>query len=134
AAPLFTGTYPFALGLLAALGTLRSLQLGRVWLAAFCVALTLGFSPLALLFLCIALVAIALVRRRFGRPVIVVGLTVCAVGAFQSAALAAGIIGAALSLQSTRGRLLAALFALWALAALLAFVIPTPVGENISRL
>jgi hypothetical protein len=155
AAPLFTGTYPFALGLLTALGTLRSLQLGRVWIAAFCVALTLGFSPLALLFLCIALVAIAVVRRQFGRPVIVVGLTVCAVGAFQSVALAAfaqdatypffrvgelvavlaaGIIGAALSLQSTRGRLLAALFALWALAALLAFVIPTPVGENISRL
>ena len=153
--PLFTGTYPFALGLLTALGTLRSLQRGQVWVAAGCVALTLGFSPLALLFLCIALVAIALVRRKFDRPVIVLGITVCLVGAFQSialaafaqdatypffrvgelvAVLAAGIIGTALSLQSPRGRLLGVFFALWTLAALLAFVIPTPVGENISRL
>ena len=153
--PLFTGTYPFALGLLTALGTLRSLQLGRIWIAAGCVALTLGFSPLAFLFLCLALVAIAVVRRRFDRPVIVLGLTVCAVGAFQAIALAAfsqdatypffrvgelvavlcaGVIGTALSLQSPRARLLAAFFALWALAAVLAFFIPTPVGENISRL
>ena len=153
--PLFTGTYPFALGLLTALGTLRSLQRGHLWIAALCVALTLGFSPLAFLFLSIALVAIALVRRRFDRPVIVLGLAICAVGAFQAIALAAfaqdatypffrlgelvavlsaGIIGTALSLQSPRGRLLAAFFALWTVAAMLAFVIPTPVGENISRL
>jgi len=153
--PVFTGTYPFALGLLTALGTLRSLQRGHVWIAAGCVALTLGFSPLAFLFLCLALVAIALVRRRFDRPVVVLGVTVCAVGAFQAialaafaqdatypffrvgelvAVLAAGVIGTALSLQSQRGRLLAAFFALWTLAALLAFVIPTPVGENITRL
>jgi len=153
--PLFTGTYPFALGLLTALGTLRSLQLGRIWIAAACVALTLGFSPLALLFLCIALVAIGVVRRRLDRPVVVLGLTVCAVGAFQaialavfaqdatypffrvgelSAVLSAGIIGTALALQSRRARLLAAFFALWGTAALLAFVIPTPVGENITRM
>lgn len=155
AAPLFTGTYPFALGLLTALGTLRSLQLGRVWIAAACVALTLGFSPLALLFLCVALVAVAVVRRRLDRPVIVVGATVCVVGAFQAVALAAfaqdatypffrvgelvavlaaSVIGTALSLQSARARFLAAFFALWGLAALLAFAIPTPVGENITRL
>jgi len=153
--PLFTGTYPFTLGVLTALGTLRSLQLGRVWIAAACVALTLGFSPLAFLFLCVALVAIALVRRRIDRPVVVLGLTVCLVGAFQAvtlaafgqdatypffrvgelvAVLAAGVIGTGLSLQSPRARVLAAFFALWTLAALLAYVIPTPVGENISRL
>jgi hypothetical protein len=153
--PIFTGTYPFALGLLTALGTLRSLQLGRVWIAAACVALTLGFSPLAFLFLCLVLLAVALVRRRPDRPVIVLGLTVCLVGAFQAvvlaafgqdatypffrvgelvAVLAAGVIGTGLSLQSPRARLLAAFFALWTLAALLAYVIPTPVGENITRL
>jgi hypothetical protein len=153
--PLFTGTYPFALGLLTALGTLRSLQLGRIWIAAACVALTLGFSPLALLFLCIVLVAVAIVRRRLDRPVIVVGSTVCVVGGFQAVALAAfaqdatypffrvgelvavlaaSVIGTALSLGATRARFLAAFFALWGLAALLAFVIPTPVGENITRL
>lgn len=155
AGPIYTGTYPFALGVMTLLGTLRSLQLGLTWVAAGCVALTLGFSPLAFLFLCIALVAIAIVRARIDRPVVVVALTVCVVGAFQAitlaafgqnatypffrvgelvAVLATGIIGTALSLQSPRGRLLAWFFALWALAALLAFVIPTPVGENISRL
>jgi hypothetical protein len=155
AGPIFTGTYPYALGLVTLLGTLRFLQLGCIWLAAACVALTLGFSPLAFLFLCLALVAIALVRWRLDRPVVIVGLTVCVVGAFQSATLAvfahdatypffrgwelisvlaAGTIGAVLSLQSPHGRILAAFFALWALAAALAFVIPTPVGENVSRL
>jgi hypothetical protein len=155
AGPIFTGTYPFALGVLTLLGTLRSLQLDRVWLAAFCVALTLGFSPLAFMFLCLTLLALALVRRRLDRRVVVLGATVGAVGAFQSAALAvfahdatypffrgwelvavlaAGVIGTALSLASRRAPVLAALFALWTLAALLAFAIPTPVGENVSRL
>jgi hypothetical protein len=155
AAPIFTGTYPFALGVMTLLGTLRSLQLRRFWLAAGCVALTLGLSPLAFLFLCLALVAVALVRRRVDRPVVTVGLAVCLVGALQAtvlavfahdatypffrrgellAVLAAGVIGTALSLQSARGRVLAVFFALWTTAALLAFVIPTPVGENISRL
>jgi hypothetical protein len=155
AGPIFTGTYPYALGLLTLLGTLRSLQLGHAWIAAGCVALTLGFSPLAFLFLCLALLAIALVRRRLDRPVVIVGAAVLLVGAFQAATLAvfahdatypffrgwelvavlaAGLIGTALSLQSPRGRVLAAFFALWTLAALLSFVIATPVGENISRL
>jgi len=153
--PLFTGTYPFALGVLTLLGTLRSLQLGRVWLAAFCVALTLGFSPLAFMFLCLTLLAAALVRRRFDRPVVVLGGAVLVVGAVQAAALAvfahdatypffrgwelvavlsAGVVGTALALASRQAPVLAALFALWTLAALLAFAIPTPVGENVSRL
>src|SRR4051812_42954308 len=71
AGPLFTGTYPFALGVMALLGTIRSLQLRHLWIAAACVLLTLGFSPLAFLFLCLALAAIVLVRRRIDRPVVV---------------------------------------------------------------
>jgi hypothetical protein len=155
AGPLFTGTYPFALGVVTLLGTLRSLQLGRAWIAAGCVALTLGFSPLAFLFLCLALLAVALVRRELDRAVAIVGLAVCAVGAFQAltlalfahdatypffrggelvAVLAAGVVGTALSWQSPRGRVPAVFFGLWTAAALLAFVINTPVGENISRL
>jgi len=153
--PIFTGTYPFALGVLTLLGTLRSLQLRRVWLAAFFVGLTLGFSPLAFMFLCLTLLALALVRRRLDRRVVILGGTVAVVGAFQSAALAvfahdatypffrgwelvavlsAGVIGTALALASRRAPVLAALFALWTLAALLAFAIHTPVGENVSRL
>jgi hypothetical protein len=39
-----------------------------------------------------------------------------------------------LALGAERGRVLAALFALWALAAVLAFVVPSPLGENVTRL
>jgi hypothetical protein len=155
AGPIYTGTYPFALGMMTLLGTLRSLQLGLTWVAVGCVALTLGFSPLAFLFLCIALLAIALVRFRIDRQVVTIGLAIAVVGALQAiavaavardatypffrgwelvAVIAAGLVGTALSLASGRARVLAAFFALWLLAALLAFAIPTPVGENITRL
>ena len=63
AGPIFVGTYSYALGLAAGLGALRLLQGDRRWLAAGAAALTLGFSPLAFVFLCIVLVALALVRR-----------------------------------------------------------------------
>ena len=43
------------------LGALRLLQSDRRWLAAGAAALTLGFGPLAFVFLCIVLVALALV-------------------------------------------------------------------------
>jgi hypothetical protein len=41
---LYTGTYPYAAGLATGLGTLKALQLGRVWVAVVLAALTLGFS------------------------------------------------------------------------------------------
>jgi hypothetical protein len=154
--PLFTGTYPYALGIAALLACLRALQLGRPWLAGASAVLTVGFSPLAFLFLCLALLAIAAVHRPLERrTVLVVGGAVGIAGAVQSlalalfphdatypffrgfelaAVLAAGGVGAALAWRSARGRLLAAFFLLWGLTALLAFLIPTPVGENVTRL
>ena len=61
--PLFTGTYPYAAGFAAGLAALKALQLGRPWLAAGLAALTLGLSPLAFLFLCLAALAAFLGRR-----------------------------------------------------------------------
>jgi hypothetical protein len=155
AAPLFTGTYPFAVGMACLLGVLVALQVGRTWLAALCTILTVGFSPLAFLFLCLALLAVALVRGRFDRPVLVMAGAAGVAGAVQATALAvfahdatypffrvgeliavlsASIFGTILALRSPRGRVLAAFLALWGLVALLAFTFSTPVGENVTRL
>jgi hypothetical protein len=154
--PLFTGTYPYAAGLAAGLAALKALQLGRRWTAVALAALTLGFSPLAFLFLCLAVVGAFLAGgARVDRTAVVVGGALLALGLFQGAllllypeeaeypffrvgelvaviALAAACI--ALALRADRGRLLAAIFALWALGAIVAFAVPSPIGENVTRL
>jgi uncharacterized cupin superfamily protein len=153
AAPLFTGTYSYALGLAAALAALRFLQVGRTALALACAALALGFSPLAFAFLCLALAAALLVRRRFGRQAVLVGGTVAVLAGGQIAVvalfptesrypyspvsllavLAVSGLGAALA-QRARASLLAAFLALWGLTNLVAFVVPSPFGDNLTRL
>jgi hypothetical protein len=155
AGPLFTGTYPYVLGLVSLLAALRAFQLGRMWLAGAFVVLTVGFSPLAFLFLALALIAAALVRGRLDRTVAVAAVGVAVAGAAQVTALVvfahdatypffrvgelaavvlAGTLGVALALQSRRARILAAFFALWVLASVLVFLVPSPVGENVTRL
>jgi hypothetical protein len=155
AGSLLTGTYPYALGLAAALATLRALQLGRPWLAALAAALTLGFSPLAFLFLCLALLAVVVTRRSLDRRTPVVAAAVALAGGTQVAAVtlfphdaeypffwpvellivvAIGGLGALVAFRSGRADVLAAFLGLWALAALLAFLVPSPVGENVTRL
>ncbi len=154
--PLFTGTYPYAAGLAAALGSLKALQLGRRWTAVALAVLTLGLSPLAFLYLCLAVVAVFLARRpRLDRTVLAVGGALLLLGLLQGALLLlypeeaeypffrfsellavvvlAGLC-VTLALRAERGRVLAAVFALWALAAVLAFVVPSPLGENVTRL
>lgn len=154
--PLFTGTYPYAAGFAAGLGALKALQLGRPWLAAGLAVLTLGLSPLAFLFLCLAAVATFLGRRmRFDRTAVGVGSVLLALGLFQGALLfvypedaeypffrldelllvvVLSAICAVLALRAARGRTLAALFGLWSLATVVAFTVPSPIGENVTRL
>jgi hypothetical protein len=152
--PIFTGTYPYAVGLVFALAALRALQLGRTSLAAVCIVLTVGFSPLAFLFLTLALLAAGLVRRKLDWQTVAIAATAVLAGAVQAAALAvfahdatypffragefvavlvAGALGTALAIRSPRGQILAVFFALWTLAAVLAFVVPSPLGENVTR-
>ena len=151
AGPLFTGTYSYALGLAAALATLRLLQVGRPRPAVLAAALALAASPLAFAFLVLALAAAALAHRRV-RPGIAVSLAVLAalqlgvLSLFPSegrypfsplslaAVLAVCVLGGALATRAPHGRILAAFFAVWALACLAAFVIPTPLGDNLTRL
>src|SRR5918996_607889 len=114
AGPLFTGTYSYALGLAAALGTLRLFQTGHRALAIGAAAVALGFSPLAFAFLLVALVAVAVAHRPGARSAL--------------------LVAAALAFRSAQGRVLGAFFVTWALVGLLAFAIPSPFGDNLTRL
>jgi hypothetical protein len=150
-APLLTGTYPFALGLASALGAIRALQEGRRRLALTAAALALGFSPLAFGFLCLALVALVASGAPFDRA------TAAGVGVLAACGLALGIgfgpggnapsptlsllpllavcvLGAGLAARSPPGRPLTALFAVWSLASLGAFMVATPLGANLTRI
>jgi hypothetical protein len=154
AGPIFVGTYSYALGLAAGLGALCALQRGRKWLAAGAAALTLGFSPLAFVFLCLAFLALALVRDRFGRSAVVFAAAIAGIATVQLAALVwfpssgpypfrllelgavlgVTIAGAALARQARRGAPLAAFFLVWGAASVVMFLVATPVGENLTRL
>jgi hypothetical protein len=153
AGPLFTGTYSYALGLAAALAALRLLQTGRAALAVGCAALSLGFSPLAFAFLCVALAAVLVARTRPGRQAALVGGSVAVLAGAQIAlvaffpsegrypyspvslvaVLAVSGLGAALAAHA-HARVLAAFLALWGLANVVAFLVPSPFGDNLTRL
>jgi hypothetical protein len=154
--PLFTGTYPYAAGLATGLAALKALQLGRRWTGVALAALTLGFSPLAFLYLCLAVVAVFVGRRpRLDGTALAVGGALLAFGLLQGALLlfyraeaeypffrlsellvlvVLSAVCAALALRAERGRVLAAVFGLWALGAVVAFTVPSPIGENVTRL
>jgi hypothetical protein len=152
AGPLFTGTYSYAVGLAAALGALRLLQARRPWAAVAAAALALGFSPLAFAFLCVALAAVVIGRRPPRAAPVVAGLAAVAAAQLATlalfpsegrypfsplslaAVLAVSALGAALSLRADHARLLAPFFSLWALANVVAFVVPSPFGDNLARL
>ena len=153
AGPIFVGTYSYALGLAAGLGALCALQRGRRWLAAGAAALTLGFSPLAFVFLCLMLLALFLVRRG-AHHTFVFGAAIAAMAAVQLAVLVffpssgpypfrvlelgvvltVSLLGAALARRSRLGAPLGAFFLVWGAASVLMFLVATPVGENLTRL
>ena len=150
----FTAAYPFLLGVGALLATLWALQRRRLWLAAWCTLLTVGLSPLAFLFLALALLGMLVYQRSLSRETIVIGAAVAAAGALQGAVLilfpspglfypfgtwrfllgmtVAGL-GIALALRCRGGRKLACIFAVWASASVFAEFVPSPVGHNILR-
>jgi hypothetical protein len=153
AGPIFVGTYSYALGLAAGLGALRALQGGHRWLAAGAAALTLGFSPLAFVFLCIVLLALALVRRVGTHAVafvaalaVIAGIQLAALVFFPSsgpypfralelaAVLTVSVLGAELARRARHGAILSAFFLVWGGASIAMFVVSTPVGENLTRL
>jgi len=152
-APIFTGTYAYAAGLAAVLGALVLLQRGRPWPALGCAALAAGLSPLAFAFLALTVCAVAVVRRppagltvRVGAGLAVIGGALLGLEAafpqggrygFRAGELAYALVACAwialIARRSPRGRLLAAVLLAIGLACLVAFVVPSPVGSNLTR-
>jgi hypothetical protein len=152
-APIFTGTYAYAAGLAAALGALVLLQRARPWAALACAALAAGFSPLAFAFLVLVVCAVWVVRRppagltvRVGAGLAVIGGALLGVEAafpqggrygFRATELAYALgacsLIALIASRSRQGRLLAAVLLAIGLACLIAYVVPSPVGSNLTR-
>ncbi|HVC87650.1 MAG TPA: hypothetical protein VNC40_09515 [Gaiellaceae bacterium] len=154
AAPLFTGLYSYSLGFMTLLAALRFLQRGRVTLTVVAAALTLGFSPLAFVFLCIVLFAVLFARRGFARRTIVLPFALAAIAGVQIlalvlfpsygiypfnhwdllAVLAVCTLGVLVSRRSAGARVFVVFFMAWAGASVLAFSVPSALGDNITRL
>ena len=155
AGPLFTGTYSYAAGFATLLATLAALQSGRISIAVGCAALTLGFSPLAFVFLVLVLAAVVVARRQHRPP----GGAVrdrahrgCAgssssrcgcsrpVAAIRSAASSwrpcswSPASASLIASRAPQGGVLAGLFGFWLLASVALYLVPEPVGENVTRL
>ncbi|HZO96317.1 MAG TPA: hypothetical protein VFB42_03000 [Gaiellaceae bacterium] len=152
AASVVTAAFPYGLGLAFTLGALYALGRGRLAWFAVLVALTLAASPLAFLFLLVVLCAVGASRieRSVAKPALVVGATCAAAvllwrlfpdtGRFPFAAgellaaLAFCGIGLGLTWRVERARILRALFAAYAAVCLIAYAVPSDVGENAARL
>lgn len=150
----FTGDYPYTAGFAALLATLWALQRGRTWVAVACAALTLGCSPLAFLFLGLALLALWVNSSRprsqililGGSLLVLVGVELGALLLFPSPGMyypftlwrlvlgvPVGLLGIALSSRSRAARPLLWLFVVWTVATLVAYLVPSPVGHNLLR-
>jgi hypothetical protein len=152
AASVVTAAFPYGLGLAFSLAALLALVRSRiVWFAVF-VALTLAASPLAFLFLLVFLCAVG--GARLGhtgtKPAIVVAVTCIAAALtwrlfpdpgrfpFPSTELLAALtfcgIGLGLTWRVERARILRALFGVYAVLCLVAYLVPSDIGANIVRL
>jgi hypothetical protein len=154
AAPLFTGLYSYTVGFAMLLAALRAVQRGKTWLSIVCAALTIGFSPLAFVFLCLILFSRLLANKRITTRTILLVVGLVAVGAAEAVALivfpsrvvypfnpidltavtAVCVIGALLARRSAAGRPLASFFVVWAATSTLAYLVPSAVGDNATRL
>ncbi len=155
AAPMFTGLYAYSLGFTAMLGTLKLLQLRRPKLAILAAILTVGFSPLAFAFLCLVVASYALSRWRFSRRDIVFGLGLVISAGIEGAALVVfptntgtypfhwidflGVmivtgLGVLVARSTRAAAPLMAFFALWGLGSVLFYIVPSPLGDNWTRL
>jgi hypothetical protein len=151
---VLSAAFPFALGAAFALLTIWALQSGARWRAAAVAALTLAASPLAFLFLVIVLAGVAIARRDSLRRNRVTVVAIVLAGAFEvvlwrifpgggvfpysGAEFAAGLafcVGClVLTWRVERARVLRFVFAVYLLAIVGTFVVPSAIGENVARL
>jgi hypothetical protein len=136
------------------LASLLALQRSRRGLALALAAVTLACSALAFFFLGLTLVALAVSRRCARRQAVVVGVGMAALAACWLAAsllyptsgrypfawwtllivVAVAGCGMALALRSPRARVMAAFFGLWLAGCVALYLVPTPMGEIVTRL
>ena len=149
-----SAAFPFALGAAFALLALWALQGAARWRFAALAALTLLASPLAFLLLVVLLAGIAIGRRAewrrlAGPAAVVAGVTLLELALrrafpeggrfpFSLAEMLAACTFCVLGLTATwrveQARLLRGIFLAYLAACLVAFVVPSSVGENIARL
>jgi hypothetical protein len=150
----FTAAYPYDVGVASMLAALWALQRGRLWLVSLFTVLTVLVSPLAFVFLFLAVSAVFVRRFRVNRAVLWTAAAIvvaCAVelgvliglpspeGAYPYgtwrllAGLAVVAPGVVLALRGRGGWRLASLFVIWAAASVLAYGIPSPIGHNLVR-
>ena len=155
AAPMFTGLYAYSLGFTAMLATLKLLQLRRLRLAVVAAALTVGFSPLAFAFLCLVVGSYAVSRRRIARRhlwfgvglVLAAGIEVLALVLFPAGAgvypfhwidfggvLLVTSLGLLVARHARAAGPLVAFYALWGLGSVVVYIVPSPLGDNWTRL
>jgi hypothetical protein len=151
---VLSAAFPFALGASLALLGLWALQARAHWRFALLAALTLAASPLAFLLLALVVGGIGIARRADGRR-LVPPAAALASGAVLELVLwrvfpdggrypypwadlvATGVfcvLGAGLTWRVERARALRFIFVVYGVACLIAFLVPSSVGENIERL
>jgi hypothetical protein len=155
AAPMFTGLYAYSLGFTAMLATLKLLQLRRLRLAVVAAVLTVGFSPLAFAFLCLIVGSYALSRRGITRRhlwfgvglAVAAGIEILALVLFPTGTgvypfhwidfggvLVVSFLGVLVARQARGAGPLVAFFALWGLGSVVVYIVPSPLGDNWTRL
>lgn len=155
AAPMFTGLYAYTLGFTAMLATLKLLQLRRFRLAAVVAALTVGFSPLAFAFLCLIVASYVVSRREIARRhvwfgaglALAAGIEVFVLVVFPASTgvypfhwidfvtvLAVTTLGVLVARRARGAAPLVAFYALWGLGSVVIYIVPSPLGDNWTRL
>ena len=152
--PLLRTEYPFALAVPLLLASLGFLRRGRTLLGAVFAALTLAVSPLAFAFLCLTAVGLFVARPRLDRPAVVFTfalafLALCGAALSWSFAtpwsgypfptsallriLLVGGLGVALTGATAPAWNGGGIYAVWGLAGVAGFLVPTPIGANLGR-
>ncbi|MGH2971395.1 MAG: hypothetical protein ACRDLE_04570, partial [Gaiellaceae bacterium] len=151
---VLSAAFPFALGIALALLAIWALQAGKRWRFAAFAALTLAASPVAFLLLVVVLAGVALARRasvpRNWGPVAAIavagGIELVLWRLFPGggdypysfAELAAGIsfclLGLAFTWRIESASVLRYVFAVYLGAMIVAYIVPSAVGENVARM
>ncbi len=154
AGTILSGAFPFALGTALALLAVWALQAGSRARFALLAVLTVAASPVAFLLLVVLLAGSAMGSRRSWRRLRAPALTILAIGLVElllwrlfpargsfpfspeeaAAASVFCLIGIVLTWRVAAARGLRWIFVVYQAACLLAFAVPSALGENVARL